>query len=128
MLVYKVKLYSHFVFSGRQCIKDVLVDGQSHLMIFREETELPDAQVGLTLDNSIWTWCNLSLGYFNALVLLLSSLQFACWVDAVILVFSLENEASFQEVYRIYHQLAMHRPVSEIAFIVVGTQGKTLAF
>ncbi|KAI4826786.1 hypothetical protein KUCAC02_030219 [Chaenocephalus aceratus] len=78
---------------GRQCIKDVLVDGQSHLMIFREETELPDA-------------------------------QFACWVDAVILVFSLENEASFQEVYRIYHQLAMHRPVSEIAFIVVGTQDK----
>lgn len=53
-----------------------------------------------------------------------SSLQFASWVDAVILVFSLENETSFQEVYKIYHQLAIHRPVSEIAFIVVGTQGK----
>lgn len=52
------------------------------------------------------------------------SLQFASWVDAVILVFSLENEASFQEVYRIYHQLAAHRPVSEIPFIVVGTQGE----
>lgn len=53
------------------------------------------------------------------------SLQFASWVDAVILVFSLENEASFQEVYKIYHQLAAHRPVSEIPFIVVGTQGET---
>lgn len=60
------------------------------------------------------------------LFFLLPSLQFASWVDAVILVFSLENEASFQEVYRIYHQLATHRPVSEIPFIVVGTQGKTL--
>lgn len=56
----------------------------------------------------------------------LPSVQFASWVDAVILVFSLENEASFQEVYKIYHQLAIHRPISEIPFIVVGTQGKTL--
>ncbi|XP_051271620.1 LOW QUALITY PROTEIN: arf-GAP with GTPase, ANK repeat and PH domain-containing protein 1-like [Dicentrarchus labrax] len=78
---------------GRQYIKDVLVDGQSHVLIIREETELPGA-------------------------------QFASWVDAVILVFSLENEASFQEVYKIYHQLAVHRPVSEIPFIVVGTQDK----
>uniref|UniRef100_A0AAQ5ZB37 Small monomeric GTPase n=1 Tax=Amphiprion ocellaris TaxID=80972 RepID=A0AAQ5ZB37_AMPOC len=78
---------------GRQYIKDVLVDGQSHLLIIREETELPAA-------------------------------QFACWVDAVILVFSLENESSFQEVYKIYHQLAVHRPITEIPFIVVGTQDK----
>ncbi|XP_072238462.1 arf-GAP with GTPase, ANK repeat and PH domain-containing protein 1-like [Leuresthes tenuis] len=78
---------------GRQYIKDVLVDGQSHLLIIREETELPEA-------------------------------QFANWVDAVILVFSLENEASFQEVYKIYHQLAMHRPITEIPFVVVGTQDK----
>lgn len=62
----------------------------------------------------------------SAFLLLLSSLQLATWLDAVILVFSLENEASFQEVYSIYHQLAAHRPVSEIPFIVVGTQGKTL--
>ncbi|XP_068576436.1 arf-GAP with GTPase, ANK repeat and PH domain-containing protein 1-like isoform X2 [Cebidichthys violaceus] len=78
---------------GRQHIKEVLVDGQSHLLIIREETELPGAQL-------------------------------ATWLDAVILVFSLENEASFQEVYRIYHQLATHRPVSEIPFVVVGTQDK----
>lgn len=78
---------------GRQCVKDVQVDGQSHVLIIREETELPGP-------------------------------QFACWVDAVILVFSLENESSFQEVYKFYHQLALHRPISEIAFVVVGTQDK----
>ncbi|KAG7218489.1 hypothetical protein INR49_009366 [Caranx melampygus] len=78
---------------GRQYIKDVQVDGQSHLLIIREETELPGA-------------------------------QFASWVDAVILVFSLENESSFQEVYKIYHQLAVFRPVTEIPFVVVGTQDK----
>ncbi|XP_062255383.1 arf-GAP with GTPase, ANK repeat and PH domain-containing protein 1-like [Platichthys flesus] len=78
---------------GRQYIKDVLVDGQSHLLIIREETELPGP-------------------------------QFASWVDAVVLVFSLENEASFLEVYKIYHQLAVHRPVAEIPFVVVGTQDK----
>ncbi|KAK7915439.1 hypothetical protein WMY93_011200 [Mugilogobius chulae] len=50
--------------------------------------------------------------------------KFASWVDAVILVFSLENESSFQEVYKFYHQLALHRPISEIAFVVVGTQDK----
>lgn len=55
-----------------------------------------------------------------------SCVQFASWVDAVILVFSLENEASFEEVYKIYHQLSLHRPVSEIPFIVVGTQGESL--
>uniref|UniRef100_A0A8C5BTN9 Small monomeric GTPase n=1 Tax=Gadus morhua TaxID=8049 RepID=A0A8C5BTN9_GADMO len=78
---------------GRQYIKEMLVDGQSHLLVIREETGPPDA-------------------------------QFACWVDAVILVFSLENEASFQEVYRNYHQLSTLRPIAEIAFIVVGSQDK----
>lgn len=107
---------------GRQYIKDVLVDGQSHLLIIREETELPGAQVSKPRRarpvDGIWSWlaaCSSSLP------------QFASWVDAVILVFSLENEASFQEVYKIYHQLAAHRPVSEIAFVVVGTQGETRA-
>lgn len=48
-------------------------------------------------------------------------LQFSSWVDAVILVFSLENEASFQELYQIYSQLGAFR--SDIPVIVVGTQG-----
>ncbi|XP_030632939.1 arf-GAP with GTPase, ANK repeat and PH domain-containing protein 1-like [Chanos chanos] len=73
--------------------KEVLVDGQSHLLLIREEPGLPDA-------------------------------QFCSWVDGVILVFSLENESSFQEVYNLYSQLSVHRNITEIPFIVVGTQDK----
>uniref|UniRef100_A0A8D0AIX3 ArfGAP with GTPase domain, ankyrin repeat and PH domain 2 n=1 Tax=Sander lucioperca TaxID=283035 RepID=A0A8D0AIX3_SANLU len=44
------------------------------------------------------------------------------WVDAVILVFSLENEGSFQELYQLYSQLSAQR--TDIPVIVVGTQDK----
>ncbi|XP_068453430.1 arf-GAP with GTPase, ANK repeat and PH domain-containing protein 2 isoform X3 [Clinocottus analis] len=71
--------------------KEVLVDGQSHLLLIREEAGPPDA-------------------------------QFSSWVDAVILVFSLENEGSFQELYQLYSQLSAHR--TDIPVIVVGTQDK----
>lgn len=40
-----INLFFTPIFAGRQYIKDVLVDGQSHLLIIREETELPGAQV-----------------------------------------------------------------------------------
>ncbi|XP_061076042.1 arf-GAP with GTPase, ANK repeat and PH domain-containing protein 2 isoform X3 [Conger conger] len=50
--------------------------------------------------------------------------QFSSWLDAAILVFSLENEPSFQEVYKCYSQLAMHRNAAEVPLIVVGTQDK----
>ncbi|KAL2090681.1 hypothetical protein ACEWY4_012944 [Coilia grayii] len=78
---------------GGRFKKEVLVDGQSHLLLIREEPGLPDA-------------------------------QFCSWVDGVILVFSLENECSFQEVYSNYSQLCTHRNVAEVPFIVVGTQDK----
>lgn len=44
-------IYPLFIstFAGHQYIKDVLVDGQSHLLIIREETELPGAQVSWKL-------------------------------------------------------------------------------
>uniref|UniRef100_A0A3B3ZA84 Uncharacterized protein n=1 Tax=Periophthalmus magnuspinnatus TaxID=409849 RepID=A0A3B3ZA84_9GOBI len=48
--------------------------------------------------------------------------QFCGWVDAVILVFSLENESSFQELYSVYAQLSSLR--SDLPVIVVGTQDK----
>lgn len=51
-------------------------------------------------------------------------LQFAAWVDAVIFVFSLENEASFNAIYTYYHKMAHLRNSTEIPFILVGTQGK----
>lgn len=76
---------------GGRFKKEVLVDGQSHLLLIREEPGPPDA-------------------------------QFCSWVDAVILVFSLENEASFQELYSLYSQLSSFR--SDLPVIVVGTQDK----
>uniref|UniRef100_A0AAZ3RD94 Small monomeric GTPase n=1 Tax=Oncorhynchus tshawytscha TaxID=74940 RepID=A0AAZ3RD94_ONCTS len=78
---------------GGRYKKEVLVDGQNHLLLIREEAALPDA-------------------------------QFSNWVDAVVLVFSLENEASFQEVYKLYSQLNTLRSTAEIPLVVVGTQDK----
>uniref|UniRef100_A0A146KXR8 Centaurin-gamma-1A n=1 Tax=Lygus hesperus TaxID=30085 RepID=A0A146KXR8_LYGHE len=49
-------------------------------------------------------------------------LQFTAWVDAVIFVFSLENEASFNAIYTYYTQMAHYRNSSEIPLILVGTQ------
>ena len=48
--------------------------------------------------------------------------QFTQWVDAVIFVFSLENESSFQMVYSYYAQMARSRNMAEIPLILVGTQ------
>ncbi|XP_076132591.1 arf-GAP with GTPase, ANK repeat and PH domain-containing protein 2 isoform X2 [Alosa pseudoharengus] len=78
---------------GGRYKKEVLVDGQSYLLLIREEPGLPDA-------------------------------QFTNWVDAVVFVFSLENEASFQEVYKDFSELSSHRSTVDIPLIVVGTQDK----
>ncbi|XP_075883006.1 arf-GAP with GTPase, ANK repeat and PH domain-containing protein 1-like isoform X3 [Nelusetta ayraudi] len=76
---------------GGRFKKEVLVDGQSQLLLIREEAGPPDA-------------------------------QFSSWVDAVLLVFSLENEASFLELYQLFSQLNASR--SDLPIIVVGTQDK----
>ncbi|XP_043081129.1 arf-GAP with GTPase, ANK repeat and PH domain-containing protein 2 isoform X3 [Puntigrus tetrazona] len=78
---------------GGRYKKEVLVEGQSHLLLIREESGPPSAQI-----------CN--------------------WLDGVILVFSLENEASFQDVYKNYSELSAHRNIVEIPIIAVGTQDK----
>uniref|UniRef100_A0A8C1G9H0 Arf-GAP with GTPase, ANK repeat and PH domain-containing protein 1-like n=1 Tax=Cyprinus carpio TaxID=7962 RepID=A0A8C1G9H0_CYPCA len=78
---------------GGRYKKEVLVEGQNHLLLIREESGPPSAQL-----------CN--------------------WLDGVILVFSLENEASFQDVYKNYSELRAHRNIAEIPFIAVGTQDK----
>ncbi|XP_014319536.1 arf-GAP with GTPase, ANK repeat and PH domain-containing protein 1 [Myotis lucifugus] len=44
------------------------------------------------------------------------------WVDAVIFVFSLEDEISFQTVYHYYSRMASYRSTSEIPLVLVGTQ------
>lgn len=49
--------------------------------------------------------------------------QFALWVDAVIFVFSLEDESSFQTVYHYFSRLAAFRNATELPLVLVGTQG-----
>ena len=56
------------------------------------------------------------------------SLQFTSWVDAVIFVFSLENEASFSAIYNYYVKMSQFRNMQEIPLILVGTQGETKIF
>ncbi|XP_056589466.1 arf-GAP with GTPase, ANK repeat and PH domain-containing protein 2 isoform X3 [Triplophysa dalaica] len=78
---------------GGRYKKEVLGEGQSQLLLIREESGPPSAQ-----------FCN--------------------WLDGVILVFSLENEASFQDVYKNYSELSKHRNIAEMPIIAVGTQDK----
>lgn len=49
-------------------------------------------------------------------------LQFTAWVDAVIFVFSLENESSFNAIYNYYTKMSHFRNPAEIPLILVGTQ------
>ena len=49
-------------------------------------------------------------------------------MDAVIFVFSLENEASFNAIYSYYTKMAHFRNSAEIPLILVGTQGETNEF
>ncbi|XP_054859894.1 LOW QUALITY PROTEIN: arf-GAP with GTPase, ANK repeat and PH domain-containing protein 2 [Eublepharis macularius] len=81
---------------GGQFKKEVVVDGQSHLLLIREEAGPPDA-------------------------------KFANWADAVVFVFSLENETSFQELSQYYGLLTNYRAVSDMALALVGTQDKISA-
>ncbi|KAJ8036390.1 Arf-GAP with GTPase, ANK repeat and PH domain-containing protein 3 [Holothuria leucospilota] len=49
-------------------------------------------------------------------------LQFCSWVDAVILVFSVEDERSFHMLYNFYAKLAHYRNTADLPIILVGTQ------
>uniref|UniRef100_A0A8C4P7N3 ArfGAP with GTPase domain, ankyrin repeat and PH domain 3 n=1 Tax=Dromaius novaehollandiae TaxID=8790 RepID=A0A8C4P7N3_DRONO len=49
-------------------------------------------------------------------------LCFAAWVDAVVFVFSLEDEISFQTVYNYYLRLCSYRNTAEVPMVLVGTQ------
>ncbi|XP_037017344.2 arf-GAP with GTPase, ANK repeat and PH domain-containing protein 1 isoform X8 [Artibeus jamaicensis] len=76
---------------GGRFKKEIVVDGQSYLLLIRDEGGPPEA-------------------------------QFAMWVDAVIFVFSLEDEISFQTVYHYYSRMANYRNTSDIPLVLVGTQ------
>jgi len=49
--------------------------------------------------------------------------QFTHWVDAVIFVFSLENEDSFKTIYQYYTKMNHYRNINDMPLILVGTQG-----
>ena len=44
-------------------------------------------------------------------------------MDAVIFVFSLENETSFNAIYNYYAKMSQYRNMQDIPLILVGTQG-----
>nr|XP_042119277.1 arf-GAP with GTPase, ANK repeat and PH domain-containing protein 2 isoform X2 [Peromyscus maniculatus bairdii] len=83
---------------SEQYKKEMLVDGQTHLVLIREEAGAPDA-------------------------------KFSGWADAVILVFSLEDESSFQAVSRLHGQLSSLRGEGRggLALALVGTQDRISA-
>lgn len=60
------------------------------------------------------------------LIILLLCPQFAAWVDAVVFVFSLEDEISFQTVYNYFLRLSSYRNTAEVPMVLVGTQGACL--
>ncbi|XP_059502290.1 arf-GAP with GTPase, ANK repeat and PH domain-containing protein 3 isoform X2 [Stegostoma tigrinum] len=76
---------------GGRFKKEIVVDGQSYLLLIRDEGGPPEV-------------------------------QFATWVDAVVFVFSLEDEISFQTVYNYYMRLSSYRNTAEIPMVLVGTQ------
>ncbi|XP_059140274.1 centaurin-gamma-1A-like isoform X2 [Physella acuta] len=76
---------------GGRFKKEVIIDGQSYLLLIRDEGGTPE-------------------------------MQFTHWVDAVIFVFSLENEMSFQAVHSHYARMRQYRDTKEIPLILVGTQ------
>ncbi|XP_003790631.1 arf-GAP with GTPase, ANK repeat and PH domain-containing protein 2 isoform X2 [Otolemur garnettii] len=83
---------------NEQYKKEMLVDGQTHLVLIREEAGAPDA-------------------------------KFSGWADAVIFVFSLEDENSFQAVSRLHGQLSSLRGEGRggLALALVGTQDRISA-
>ncbi|XP_020505221.3 arf-GAP with GTPase, ANK repeat and PH domain-containing protein 3 isoform X1 [Labrus bergylta] len=76
---------------GGRFKKEIVVDGQSYLLLIRDEGGPPE-------------------------------LQFASWVDAVVFVFSLEDEISFQTVYNYFLRLFGYRNAAEVPMVLVGTQ------
>uniref|UniRef100_A0A3P9HI79 ArfGAP with GTPase domain, ankyrin repeat and PH domain 3 n=1 Tax=Oryzias latipes TaxID=8090 RepID=A0A3P9HI79_ORYLA len=77
--------------AGGRFKKEIVVDGQSYLLLIRDEGGPPE-------------------------------LQFAAWVDAVVFVFSLEDEISFQTVYNYFLRLSSYRNTAEVPMVLVGTQ------
>ncbi|CAK8682826.1 unnamed protein product [Clavelina lepadiformis] len=76
---------------GGRFKKEIVVDGQSNLLLVRDEGGPPE-------------------------------IQFSSWVDGIIFVFSLSDEASFHSIYNYYRRLVQYRNVSNVPLVLVGTQ------
>lgn len=76
---------------GGRFKKEVVIDGQSYLLLIRDEGGPPQ-------------------------------MEFIHWVDAVIFVFSLENEESFITAREYYLKMIPYRNMNDVPFILVGTQ------
>ncbi|NWX40149.1 AGAP2 protein, partial [Steatornis caripensis] len=98
--------------------RELTVDGQSHLLLIREEGGAPDAKVRRGWGPGGLRWRVLSPDPCP------HPPQFASWADAVIFVFSLENESTFEEVTQLHALLSGYRGTSEVALALVGTQGE----
>lgn len=55
--------------------------------------------------------------------IIVGQFQFSAWIDALLLVFSLENEESFSVVCNFYNRMCSFRNMSEVPKILVGVQG-----
>jgi Arf-GAP/GTPase/ANK repeat/PH domain-containing protein 1/3 len=75
---------------GGRFKKEVIIDGQSYLLLIRDEGGPPE-------------------------------MQFTHWCDAVVFVFSLENEESFLMAHQFYSKMANYRNMSDVPFLLVGT-------
>lgn len=96
---------------GGRFKKEIQIENQNYLLLIRDEANAPDAQVKTKDQIDLLTLC-----FF---------VQFTHWVDAVIFVFSLENEESFKSIYQFYTKMSHYRNINEMPLILVGTQGKT---
>ncbi|KAF7491540.1 Putative Arf-GAP with GTPase, ANK repeat and PH domain-containing protein 7 [Sarcoptes scabiei] len=76
---------------GGRFKKEVIIDGQSYLLLIRDEGGPPE-------------------------------MQFSCWVDAVVFVFSVDNEPSFNAINNYYSRLCHLRSNTDIPILLVGTQ------
>uniref|UniRef100_A0A3Q2ZRH8 Arf-GAP with GTPase, ANK repeat and PH domain-containing protein 3 n=1 Tax=Kryptolebias marmoratus TaxID=37003 RepID=A0A3Q2ZRH8_KRYMA len=78
-------------------------EGKSFLKISKEITYLTKKKKRKHCDPDYYSW-------------------FAAWVDAVVFVFSLEDEISFQTVYNYFLRLSSYRNTAEVPMVLVGTQ------
>lgn len=76
---------------GGRFKKEIVLDGQSYLLLIRDEGGPPE-------------------------------MQFAHWCDAVVFVFSVENEESFLMAHQFFLKMLNYRAMTDLPVLLVGTQ------